>query len=173
MKRALMAGGLALAVAGGLHAAPPAAGPTHADPAGTMVDPEQAGSDFVEHCAGCHGVKGRSAPAKLPELYHRVGWFMCTPDSRAYLIRLPNVAHSRIRDNAELADMLNYMIFVVGGDSAPPGTRPFTAEEVARERAHALVSGSLTAERARHVEQAIHTCHAPASLRLHYVGEKG
>ena len=168
MKRAMIAGAVvALAAAGMLRAAPP---PSPA--ASTMVDPAQARSDFIEHCAGCHGVNGRSAPAKLPELYNRVGWFMCTPDSRAYLIRLPNVAHSRIKDDAELADMLNYMIFVVGGDSAPAGTTPITAAEVTRERAHALVSGSLTAERARHVDQAIRTCHAPASLRLQYVGEK-
>lgn len=137
-----------------------------------MSDSELARSDFIEHCGGCHGPDGRSAPAALPELRGRVGWLMCTPASRAYLLRLPNIAHSRISDNAELADMLNYMVFVVGGDSAPVGTRPFTAEEVTRERAHPLVSGSLTAERARHVGDAIRQCHAPVSLRLNYPGEK-
>ncbi|WCT78003.1 cytochrome C [Novosphingobium humi] len=143
-----------------------------ADPVRGISDPELARSDFIEHCGGCHGPDGRSAPAALPELRGRVGWLMCTPASRAYLIRLPNIAHSRISDNAELADMLNYMVFVVGGDSAPVGTRPFTAEEVTRERAHPLVSGSLTAERARHVGEAIRQCHAPVSLRLNYPGEK-
>ena len=142
------------------------------DPARGMGDPELARSDFIEHCGGCHGPDGRSAPAALPELRGRVGWLMCTPASRAYLIRLPNIAHSRITDNAELADMLNYMIFEVGKGSVPAGTRPFTAEEVARERGHPLVSGSLTAERARHVGEAIRQCHAPVSLRLNYPGEK-
>lgn len=137
-----------------------------------ISDPDLARSDFIEHCGGCHGPDGRSAPAALPELKGRVGWLMCTPASRAYLVRLPNIAHSRITDNAELADMLNYMIFVVGGSSAPLGTRPFTAEEVTRERAHPLISGSLTAERARHVSEAIRQCHAPVSLRLNYPGEK-
>lgn len=159
---------------GALLALPLAAASVSAapDPVMAISDPELARSDFIEHCGGCHGPDGRSAPAALPELRGRVGWLMCTPDSRAYLIRLPNIAHSRIKDNAELADMLNYMIFVVGEGSAPVGTKPFTAEEVTRERAHALVSGSLTAERARHVGQAIRQCHAPVSLRLNYVGEK-
>lgn len=142
------------------------------DPASTMSDPVQARSDFVEHCAGCHGVQGSSAPAKLPELQGRVGWFMCTPASRAYLIRLPNVAHARIEDNQQLADMMNFVVFVLGKDSAPAGTRPFTASEVAYERQFALTSVSLKAERARHAQEAIRTCHAPASLKLHYPGER-
>lgn len=70
-------------------------------------DPELAKADYVEHCAGCHGVQGLSAPAKLPELRGRVGYMMCTADTRAYLLRLPNIAKSRISDNQQLADMLN------------------------------------------------------------------
>lgn len=135
-----------------------------------MQDPELAQSDFVEQCAGCHGVRGSSVPAHLPQLKDRVGWFMCTPDSRAYLLRLPNVAHSRLTDNAQLADLMNYVIFVLGGQSAPAGTKPFTADEVARERKLPLTSGSLSAERLRLANVAIHKCHAPASLRLQYPG---
>jgi len=165
LRRVAGLAGLAVLAAGGALAGA-------VDPAKVMVDPEQARSDFIEHCAGCHGVYGNSAPAKLPELEGRVGWLMCTPESRAYLLRLPNVAHSRITDNAELADMLNYMVFIVGGTSAPAGTKPITAQEVASERAHPLISGSLSAERTRHVEAAIKRCGAPKSLLLNYVGEK-
>lgn len=134
-----------------------------------IADPTLARSDYVEHCGGCHGVDGRSAPARLPELHGRVGYFMCTPESRAYLIRLPNIAHSRITDNQQLADLVNFVIFGLGGTSAPAGTRPFTASEVEHERQFALSSVSLKAERARHVESAIRKCHAPASLRQLFV----
>jgi hypothetical protein len=133
-----------------------------------LADPELAHADYLENCAGCHGVEGRSAPAQLPELRGRVGWFMCTPESRAYLLRLPNIAHSRIADNAQLADMMNYVVFVLGEGSAPPGTRPFTAQEVTAERPHALTSVALTVERAKYAEQAIRKCHAPATLKLLY-----
>lgn len=133
-----------------------------------ITDLNLARSDFVEHCAGCHGVQGRSAPAELPELHGRIGYMMCTPQSRAYLIRLPNVAQSRIKDTQQLADMMNFVIFGIGGASVLPGTKPFTAEEVAYERKFALTSASLIAERAKAVEGAIRKCHAPASMRQFY-----
>ncbi|CAN5384888.1 hypothetical protein BH10PSE13_BH10PSE13_10990 [soil metagenome] len=161
----LMLAGLALH-----HASAAEAEPAPALPA-AITDPELARSDYVENCGGCHGVQGSAAPAQLPELRDRVGYFMCTPESRAYLIRLPNIAHSRITDNQRLADLVNFMVFGLGGSSAPKGTLPFTAEEVARERQFPLLSASLRKERARHVEQAIRKCRAPVALRLLFPGE--
>jgi len=141
-----------------------------APPAMAMQDPALARANYLEQCAGCHGVEGSTAPAELPELRGRVGWFMCTPESRAYLLRLPNVAQSRITDNDDLADMMNFVVFVLGEGSAPPGTKPFTGEEVARERRLALTTSALTVERARHAGDAIRTCGAPASLKRLYAG---
>ncbi len=161
----VMAGGLALAV--GVHASP-----ALPDPHSVMTDPDQARVDYIEHCGGCHGVRGDTVPAHLPELAGRVGWFMCTPEARAYLIRLPNVAHSRIKDNAELADLMNYVVFVLGQGTAPAGTRPFTAGEVARERLQALTNANLTAERERLANQLVQQCHAPASIRQLYIEHK-
>jgi hypothetical protein len=165
---ALVAGvatlGLLLA-RGGVHAAP------QVDPHSVMTDPDQARIDYVENCGGCHGANGDTVPAHLPELAGRVGWFMCTPEARAYLIRLPNVAHSRIKDNAELADMMNYVVFILGKGTAPAGTAPFTAGEVERERKLALVNANLTAERLRLANQLVKQCHAPDSIRQLYPGE--
>ena len=31
-------------------------------------------SDYVEHCSGCHGMQGNSAPAEIPVLRDRVGY---------------------------------------------------------------------------------------------------
>jgi len=131
-------------------------------------NPALARSHYIEHCAGRHGITGSTAPALLPELRGRVEWFFCTPPSRAYLLRLPDVAQSRIRDNYALADMMNYVVFVLGDGGAPPGAKPFTAEEVARERPLALTTTALAVERARQVDAAIRKCHAPISLRLAY-----
>lgn len=136
-----------------------------------LSDPELARSDYVEHCAGCHGVQGLSAPAKLPELRGRVGYMMCTAETRAYLLRLPNIAKSRISDNQQLADLLNFMVFALGGDSVIAGTMPFTAGEVQHERRFALTAASLVAERKRHVETAIRRCGAPTTLRELYSGK--
>lgn len=128
-------------------------------------------SDYVEYCSGCHGMQGNSAPAEIPVLRDRVGYFMCTKDGRDYLIRLPNVAYSAITDNQELADMMNFVVFGLGGNSAPKGARPFTAAEVKRLRAEALGTQSLIAARAKVVGKLISDCAAPQSMKFFYDGQ--
>lgn len=129
-------------------------------------------SDYVEHCGGCHGIQGDSAPAEIPVLRGRIGYFLCTPDARAYLLRVPNVAHSRLHDNEQLAELMNFAVFNLGGASVPAGARRFTADEVARERSHALSTASLKRARAAAVESVIRACKAPTALRLFYPGQK-
>jgi hypothetical protein len=100
-----------------------------------------------------------------------VGYFMCTKEGRDYLIRLPNVAYSAISDNQELADMMNFVVFGLGGNSAPRGTRPFSAAEVRRLRAQALGTQSLIAARTHVVDKMISDCEAPQSMRFFYDGQ--
>ena len=122
-------------------------------------------SDYVEYCGGCHGITGSSAPARVPELRGRVGWFLCTTEGRDYLVRLPNVAHAPIDDPEALAALLNYVVFRLGGDSAPPGARPYAGAEVALLRRSPIVRASLVRERARLVADVRRRCPtAPASL---------
>ena len=125
-------------------------------------------SDYVEHCSGCHGMQGNSAPAEIPVLRDRVGYFMCTKEGREYLIRLPNVAYSAIADNQELADMMNFVVFGLGGNSAPRDAKPFTAAEVARLRARALATQSLIAARAEVVGGMMGRCSVPKSMNDFY-----
>jgi hypothetical protein len=131
----------------------------------------QAQSDYVEHCGGCHGIQGDASPAELPSLRGRVGWFMCMPEARTYLLRLPNIARSRITDNEQLAELLNFMVFGLGGASTPKNAKPFNAAEVERERKSPYTSVSLIKTRATIVESVIKNCGAPASLRLMYPGQ--
>jgi hypothetical protein len=130
-------------------------------------------SDYVEHCSGCHGMQGNSAPAEIPVLRDRVGYFMCTKEGREYLIRLPNVAYSAITDNQELAEMMNFVVFGLGGNSAPKGAKPFTAAEVARLRTRALATQSLIAARAQVVSQMLQSCAVPKSMNFFYDGQVG
>ena len=129
-------------------------------------------SDYVEHCSGCHGMQGNSAPAEIPVLRDRVGYFMCTKQGREYLIRLPNVAYSAISDNQELADMMNFVVFGLGGNSAPKSTKPFTAGEVARLRTQALATQSLIAARAEVVGNMLGRCAVPKSMNFFYDGQE-
>ena len=57
-------------------------------------------SDYLEQCGGCHGIQGNTAPAPVPVLRARVGYFMCTEAGRRYLIRLPNVSYARVDDES-------------------------------------------------------------------------
>jgi hypothetical protein len=129
----------------------------------TVIEPANAGemnsaqADYVEYCGGCHGIQGSSAPAKVPELRGRVGYFLCTPKTRRYLLRLPNVAYSST-DNEQLAELMNFVVFGLGGDSAQANRRHFTAEEVAAERSHPLSTVSLVAARARAVDDVANRC---------------
>lgn len=136
-----------------------------------ISDPEQARADYIENCGGCHGIEGSTAPAQVPELRGRVGYFMCTASARAYLLRLPNVAHNRLQDTERVADVMNYIVFHIGQDSAPRGTTPFTAQEVAKERKFALTAASLIRERAREVENVVRACGAPANLSAMYASK--
>jgi len=142
-----------------------------AEPALPLLTTPQ--SDYVEHCSGCHGMQGNSAPAEIPVLRDRVGYFMCTREGRDYLIRLPNVAYSAIGDNQELADMMNFVVFGLGGGSAPRTAKPFTAAEVARLRRDALATQSLIAARARIVAAlSASDCAVPDSMKFFYDGQQ-
>ena len=138
-----------------------------AEPALPLLTTPQ--SDYVEHCSGCHGMQGNSAPAPIPVLRDRVGYFMYTPEGRDYPIRLPNVAYSAIDDNQELADMMNFVVFGLGGASAPRTAKPFTAAEVARLRRDALATQSLIVARMK-IVAALSTsdCAVPESMRFFY-----
>ena len=116
LRAAAFAAALATAVA---HAAPPPA------------------QDYVLECRGCHGARGEGAPGSVPSLAQGAR-FLATPRGRAYLVRVPGVAGAQLSD-ARLAALLNWMLRELASDPpAPDGFAPYTASEVARERAHPL-----------------------------------
>ena len=148
-----------------LSAAGAVAAAAGASPRGTVLPPS-ARSDYIEQCAGCHGIEGSSAPARLPELRARIGYFLCTPGGRSYIARLPNVVRAPVSDAQALADLLNYVVFDLGRGSAPRNARPYQADEVAAFIRNPLVKNSLVKERARVVDDVIRRCPGvPASLR--------
>jgi hypothetical protein len=127
---------------------------------GALAKLSPAQADYVEHCAGCHGMQGVSVPAKVPSLRNRVGYFLCTDASRAYLLRLPNVALSSL-DDARLATTMNFVVFGLGGASSDSSARRFTADEVAIERKKPLSAVSLVATRAAIVRSVQRRCNVP------------
>lgn len=106
---------------------------------------------YVLHCAGCHGVDGAGSPtAQVPDL-RRLGAFLQVPGGRAFVIKVPGVMGSGL-DDAQVAEVTNWLLATLARDSVPPGHRPYDAAEVARERAQPLVD--VAAARQRLLEQA-------------------
>lgn len=130
-----------------------------------MAAQRRARSDYIEYCAGCHGVTGSSRPAKVPELRGRVGYFLCLPQGREYLIRLPNVASAAVEDDAALAGLMNYVVTELGGQSRTSGIEPYTAAEVGTWRQAPLTRTSLVRVRSELVGKMRRQCRGvPAAI---------
>ncbi len=97
-----------------------------------------AAEDYARNCQGCHGHLGHSV-AEVPRLKDRVGLFTHTPEGRAFLIQVPNVAQAMLSDE-RLAAMMNWMLEEYSREQLVLGFQPYTAGEVARLRAERLQS---------------------------------
>lgn len=88
-------------------------------------------------CQGCHVGDGRGGK-DVPNMKGLVGNFLKTQKGREYLVRVPGAANSAL-DSKELAELLNWIIVVIGKDSAPKEMKPFTEEEVRMLRQNPLM----------------------------------
>jgi hypothetical protein len=97
--------------------------------------------DYVLECMGCHLEDGSGAPGRVPSL-SGVGRFLRVPGGRAYLVRVPGVAHAPL-DDAAVAALLNWMLARYDAPAAAaPGFAPFTTAEVASLRATPLADAA-------------------------------
>lgn len=119
---------------------------------------DHATTNYLTHCGGCHGIEGVSARTFVPVLRDHVGTFLCSAEGRAYIGRVPGVSMSLIRDDQELADVMNFVLFRLGGASTPAGTKPFTAAEIHVARAQPIASTDLLALRAEVLARAAAQC---------------
>jgi len=86
---------------------------------------------YAANCQGCHGL-GRSVN-EIPALADRVGYFVRIPEGRAYLVQVPNVAMNPGSD-ADIAELLNWVLGTYSRPQLPPDFRGYTADEVGRLR---------------------------------------
>jgi hypothetical protein len=130
----------------------------YADEPTTVAAAELGRKQYIENCGGCHGIEGTTSTARVPLLRDRVGLFLCSRQGRDYVGRLPSIALSRISDNAVLAELVNFVIFNLGGTSTPIGALPYTAEEIASLRKRPLTTASLNEIRRDVITQASASC---------------
>ncbi len=110
----------------------------------------QAGYDarvnYMLGCMGCHLADGAGTAARVPPLKDHVALFLGVPGGREFLIRVPGASQSLLSD-AELADVLNYIVTEFSADQLPADFVPYSESEVARWRHERLLD--VAAERRR------------------------
>jgi mono/diheme cytochrome c family protein len=85
--------------------------------------------DYMLNCMGCHLADGSGSPPAIPRLKDQIGYFLTIPHGRAYLAQVPGAANSLLSD-AQLADVLNWIVEQFSGRSVPTDWQPYDAAEV-------------------------------------------
>lgn len=96
---------------------------------------DAAKKNYRLHCMGCHQLDGTGSPDNgIPSMRDEVGHFLRVPDGRAYLSQVPGTLNTPLND-AETAELLNWVMANIGRSSIPAGFKPYTAEDVRGYRA--------------------------------------
>jgi cytochrome c553 len=127
----------ALSVTSALRAAEPVEagavasshGPTAASTSAGVTNVQLAWQNWVLNCQGCHRLDGSGSDATAPSLAGTVAKFLWVPGGREYLARVPGVATSPLSD-ADLAEVMNWMLWRYDREHLPSNFRPFTAAEI-------------------------------------------
>lgn len=93
--------------------------------------------DYLLHCSGCHRPDGTGSAPDVPSLRGAVGSLVATPEGRAYIARVPEVAQSPLDDD-DLARLLNWVLREFNADTLPERFRPLDGDEVGAARARIL-----------------------------------
>jgi cytochrome c553 len=112
------------------------AAPAPAAPAG-VENAQRAWQNWTLNCQGCHRFDGSGSDATAPGIAGTVAKFLLVPGGREYLIRVPGVATSPLSD-ADLAEVMNWMLWRFDKEHLPASFQPYTAAEVAPLRARPL-----------------------------------
>lgn len=99
--------------------------------------------NYLLHCSGCHAQDGSGNPdCGVPTMRGALGHFLRLPEGRDFLVQVPGTSQSALSD-AEVAEMLNWILKTYSPEQIPQGFKPYTKQEVAALRARPLddVSG--------------------------------
>ena len=103
--------------------------------------PRPAGN-YMLHCQGCHRADGSGIVGSVPPLENLPGSFLATAAGREFLVQAPGSSQSSLSD-AELAELLNWILVNFSEAELPKSIAPYTAEEVGRIRANPVVDISI------------------------------
>jgi len=93
---------------------------------------------YTLNCWGCHKPRAEGIPGTVPRLADSMADFLQVPGGREYLVEVPGVAASALSD-AEVAQVLNWLLFTFNKAEMPADFTPYTAAEIAKYRPHQLI----------------------------------
>jgi hypothetical protein len=94
--------------------------------------------EYMLDCMGCHQADGAGVPGKVPDMRSSLVPLARKAAGRRYLIQVPGVAQAPLSD-AELAQLVNWMVRHLSARAIPASFRAFTPAEVAAYRRAPLV----------------------------------
>ena len=100
------------------------------------INSQRAQFNYQMSCQGCHAPDGSGA-GEVPRMREHVGIFLATEAGREYLVRVPGSAVSALGD-AELAEVLNWIVREFAGGSITLHFEPYTPQEVGQLRQYPL-----------------------------------
>jgi cytochrome c553 len=116
----------------------PSATPSTAESLPAGVDnPQRAWQHWTLNCQGCHRQDGTGTDGTAPSLAGTVARFLSVPGGREYLGRVPGVATSPL-SNADLAEVVNWMLWRFDKEHLPANFQPYTAAEMGQLRSAPL-----------------------------------
>lgn len=95
--------------------------------------------NYMIQCMGCHTPDGGGEAGHVPSVRNTLAPLAHSAAGRKFLVQVPGSAQSRLSD-AELADVLNWMIDNLSAGPKSQGVTRFTANEVASYRRTPLVA---------------------------------
>jgi len=98
---------------------------------------EEVRANYLLACRGCHLADGSGVPPEVPSLKNTLSQFTASPEGRSYLVRVPGASQSRLND-AQLAEVINWVLTEFNADTLPDAFVPFTASEVTLARKQIL-----------------------------------
>jgi hypothetical protein len=102
------------------------------------IDANKARMHYMLNCQGCHLHDGAgSRDGEVPEMKDYVGNFLRVPNGREFLVQVPGSANAPLSDS-ELANLLNWILVTIGGESTPSDFTPYNEHEVGTLRTESL-----------------------------------
>lgn len=100
------------------------------------MNTDRAKFNYQMFCQGCHTPDGTGGKS-VPKIKNYIGYFLQNQVAREYLVRVPGSANSSLNDE-QLAEVLNWMIIELGGESVPKSVQYYTTNEIAKLRQQPL-----------------------------------